>query len=137
MAGQTRSKSIGLTLLLFVTVVFLISRSYFALSPTPAQHEAREAYGLDIGETTPDNQLGTDFSAGFSFSPKLTQHGHKDGHAPSNEETTTKDHLPDLVSGSQSLRARQAIADDYTCAVGRPCRNGACCGDSGVCGYGQ
>jgi hypothetical protein len=27
--------------------------------------------------------------------------------------------------------------DDYTCGPGRPCRNGACCGKSGFCGYGN
>jgi chitinase len=26
--------------------------------------------------------------------------------------------------------------EDYTCAKGRPCANGACCGSMGVCGYG-
>ncbi|KAK0669896.1 bacteriodes thetaiotaomicron symbiotic chitinase [Cercophora samala] len=26
--------------------------------------------------------------------------------------------------------------DDYTCAPGRPCKNGACCGKDGFCGYG-
>lgn len=27
--------------------------------------------------------------------------------------------------------------EDYTCAAGRPCSNGACCGESGFCGYGK
>lgn len=26
--------------------------------------------------------------------------------------------------------------DDYTCGPGKPCRNKACCGASGYCGYG-
>ncbi|KAK3946801.1 hypothetical protein QBC32DRAFT_200396, partial [Pseudoneurospora amorphoporcata] len=26
--------------------------------------------------------------------------------------------------------------EDYLCASGRPCANGACCGATGVCGYG-
>ncbi|ROV99663.1 hypothetical protein VSDG_03081 [Cytospora chrysosperma] len=30
----------------------------------------------------------------------------------------------------------RAAADDHTCAEGSPCKNGACCGASGVCGYG-
>jgi hypothetical protein len=136
MAGQTRSKSIGLILLLFTTVIFLVSRSYFPLSPAPVQLDIREAYGIHNGEALPDNQLETDLSVDFSFSPKLTQHGFEDGHGLGNEEAATANYLPDLVSSSQRLQARQAIADDYTCAVGRPCRNGACCGDSGVCGYG-
>lgn len=29
-----------------------------------------------------------------------------------------------------------AADEDYTCAAGRPCSNGACCGKSGNCGYG-
>jgi hypothetical protein len=27
--------------------------------------------------------------------------------------------------------------DDYSCGVGKPCANGACCGPSGFCGYGS
>ena len=27
--------------------------------------------------------------------------------------------------------------DDYTCSLGRPCDNGASCGESGCCGYGS
>jgi hypothetical protein len=27
--------------------------------------------------------------------------------------------------------------DDYSCGVGNPCSNGACCGASGFCGYGS
>ena len=27
--------------------------------------------------------------------------------------------------------------DDHTCAVGRPCKNHACCGKTGFCGYGM
>ncbi len=26
--------------------------------------------------------------------------------------------------------------DDYSCGPGKPCKNGACCGKSGYCGYG-
>jgi len=53
----------------------------------------------------------------------------------------TREVAPDTLSSelfntSSNLHARQAINDDYTCAVGRPCKNGACCGASGNCGYG-
>ncbi|KAF9888672.1 hypothetical protein FE257_008430 [Aspergillus nanangensis] len=36
------------------------------------------------------------------------------------------------VQSSSSLLRR----DDYTCGPGRPCKNSACCGASGNCGYG-
>jgi hypothetical protein len=54
----------------------------------------------------------------------------------------TREVAPDTLSseifdGGSNLHARQAINDDYTCAVGRPCKNGACCGSSGNCGYGE
>ena len=29
------------------------------------------------------------------------------------------------------------VADDYSCSAAKPCSNGACCGASGYCGYGQ
>ncbi|KAI1774392.1 hypothetical protein F4818DRAFT_442540 [Hypoxylon cercidicola] len=38
-----------------------------------------------------------------------------------------------INSSTPELRRRQ---DDYSCGPGKPCRNGACCGASGFCGYG-
>lgn len=43
----------------------------------------------------------------------------------------------DIFDSGLSLVARQAIDDDHTCAIGRECKNGACCGESGNCGYGK
>jgi chitinase len=44
--------------------------------------------------------------------------------------------FPDGSNGTSvsELRRRQ---DDYSCGPGRPCKNHACCGASGFCGYGQ
>lgn len=38
----------------------------------------------------------------------------------------------DIRSDSPRLFARE----DYSCGPGRPCSNGACCGESGFCNYG-
>jgi hypothetical protein len=136
MAGQTRLKSIGLTLFLVAAFILLVSQSYFSFSPKLTQRGVSERYASDNQEAVPDNQLGSILSGDLSFSPKLTQHGFEEGHALDNQETAPENYLTDVVSGGRSLHARQAIADDYTCAVGRPCKNGACCGASGNCGYG-
>ncbi|KAM0814064.1 putative chitinase [Seiridium cardinale] len=45
------------------------------------------------------------------------------------------DNLQDGSPSPFNLFGR-ATDDDHTCAEGRPCKNGACCGISGVCGYG-
>ncbi|KAK2590532.1 hypothetical protein QQS21_011782 [Conoideocrella luteorostrata] len=42
-----------------------------------------------------------------------------------------------LERRSQSSQESQLFRrEDYTCGPGRPCHNGACCGESGNCGYG-
>ncbi|KAK8103189.1 glycoside hydrolase family 18 protein [Apiospora sp. TS-2023a] len=41
---------------------------------------------------------------------------------------------------NSGLTRRQTTAsskDDYTCSKSHPCSNGACCGEMGVCGYGE
>jgi hypothetical protein len=38
------------------------------------------------------------------------------------------------MNGSSLLQRRQ---DDYSCGSGRPCCDGACCGESSFCGYGN
>ncbi|KAK4186062.1 hypothetical protein QBC35DRAFT_453660 [Podospora australis] len=43
-------------------------------------------------------------------------------------EFTTDSEVADV-----NITRRQV--NDYTCAVGRPCKNGACCGSGGFCGY--
>ncbi|UKZ78670.1 hypothetical protein TrVFT333_006416 [Trichoderma virens FT-333] len=50
----------------------------------------------------------------------------------------TRRAVPDVGEQSKyiNLFGRAAVVDDHTCAKGRPCINGACCGASGVCGYG-
>ncbi|PNP44197.1 hypothetical protein THARTR1_11088 [Trichoderma harzianum] len=50
----------------------------------------------------------------------------------------TRRAIPDLGEETKyiNLFGRAAIVDDHTCAKGRPCLNGACCGSSGACGYG-
>lgn len=120
--AKMRSKSLGLTLCLVVTLIFLISRSYIPLFPKSVQHGIPD--GLVVA-TLQEAHLGSDLSGHFSFSSKLIQHGAEEG-----------SNLADIVGGGRSLHSCQAIADDYTCAVGRPCKNGACCGASGNCGYG-
>lgn len=39
----------------------------------------------------------------------------------------------DSLPNHSNLSRRQ----DYSCSANRPCSNGACCGSSGFCGYGQ
>ncbi|KAK3679998.1 hypothetical protein LTR78_000375 [Recurvomyces mirabilis] len=36
-----------------------------------------------------------------------------------------------------STNVSLARRDDYSCGPGNPCRNGACCGEGGYCGYGS
>lgn len=40
------------------------------------------------------------------------------------------------VKLEDSLLPALASRDDYTCGPGKPCKNQACCGKSGNCGYG-
>lgn len=47
---------------------------------------------------------------------------------------TRREYLQEPTTNGSSLLQRR---DDYTCGPGRPCRNGACCGESGFCGYGN
>ena len=44
----------------------------------------------------------------------------------------TTSHLIDRRQTSGNNHAN----DPYSCAPGNPCSNGACCGETGVCGYG-
>ncbi|KAL5087414.1 hypothetical protein Trisim1_007813 [Trichoderma cf. simile WF8] len=51
----------------------------------------------------------------------------------------TRRAIPDLGEQTKLINLfgrAAAVVDDYTCAKGRPCLNGACCGSSGACGYG-
>ena len=68
---------------------------------------------------------------------QLSQRGYK---TDDGSVTFTEGALVDVHSHSHhshvlahSLHRRE----DYTCAPGRKCTNGACCGASGNCGYGQ
>jgi hypothetical protein len=137
MAGQSRLKSIGLTLFVVAAFILLVSQSYFSFSPKLPQGGVPENHALDTQEAASENHIAGVLSGDLSFSPKLTQHGYEEGHALDSQEVASGNYLADVISGSKNLHARQAIADDYTCAVGRPCKNGACCGASGNCGYGQ
>ncbi|KAM0255868.1 hypothetical protein ACHAQJ_005373 [Trichoderma viride] len=50
----------------------------------------------------------------------------------------TRRATPDIGEETKyiNLFGRAAAVDNHTCAKGHPCINGACCGASGVCGYG-
>lgn len=50
-----------------------------------------------------------------------------------------RDGLSDVFGDStyQTANASLVRRDDYSCGPGNPCSNGACCGVSGYCGYGQ
>lgn len=58
---------------------------------------------------------------------------HRHGHRAVSNGTT--------LNGTQSQHTANlfnaAADDDFTCSAARPCRNGACCGASGWCGYGE
>ncbi|RSL40913.1 hypothetical protein CEP54_015977 [Fusarium duplospermum] len=43
--------------------------------------------------------------------------------------------LPRELTPQGGQTSSSATSDDYTCGPGRPCQNGACCGQSGWCGY--
>lgn len=62
----------------------------------------------------------------------------KAGGSSHNNGELTRRSVPaslDGPGGSFNLFGRAEV-DDHTCAKGRPCKNGACCGSSGACGYG-
>lgn len=48
-------------------------------------------------------------------------------------------HVRDTTVANDAIFAFSNITrrQDYTCGPGRPCSNGACCGASGNCGYGD
>ncbi|POS72695.1 chitinase [Diaporthe helianthi] len=46
----------------------------------------------------------------------------------------THDEISGILHGL-NRRASTSGQGDYTCAPGKPCSNGACCGESGWCGY--
>ena len=133
MEGRVGLRSAGSAFLLVLVLIFLHS----SFLPTFKQPSVTTARNPDIQRATLSDTLGGVLNGDLCFSPKLSQHGVTQDHVFGDQETISKDHLADIVSGSQSLDARQAMADDFTCAVGRPCKNGACCGASGNCGYGK
>jgi hypothetical protein len=45
-------------------------------------------------------------------------------------------HTRDVTHVNGSSLHRRLDEEDYSCGIGRPCRNGACCGPDGWCGYG-
>lgn len=53
----------------------------------------------------------------------------------SNDQVCKKDEYQSPSTLSHGLFARQSD-DPYACGDGDPCSNGACCGKTGVCGYG-
>jgi hypothetical protein len=57
----------------------------------------------------------------FSITPKITQNSQTKGSLQTRLDLVT----------------RQVNGNNDTCAIGRPCKNGACCGVSGYCGYGK
>lgn len=68
---------------------------------------------------------------------QLSQRGYK---RDDDSATFTEGVLVDVHSHghhSHSLAHSLHRREDYTCAPGRKCTNGACCGASGNCGYGQ
>nr|KAI0406599.1 hypothetical protein F4802DRAFT_556676 [Xylaria palmicola] len=58
-------------------------------------------------------------------------HGRHRLRSPLTESRSTESETTN-ATGAHELTRR----DDFTCGVGNPCRNGACCGESGWCGYG-
>lgn len=45
--------------------------------------------------------------------------------------------LQDISVRSLSNHSLVRRDEDFSCDIGRPCHNGACCGVSGFCGYGM
>jgi hypothetical protein len=43
----------------------------------------------------------------------------------------------DSLDGFSLANSSLAKRDDFACGPGNPCRNGACCGSGGFCGYGK
>jgi len=58
------------------------------------------------------------------------RHSHSRLRRPKIEEVE----LDDIQQSNHSLLMRR---DDYSCGPGNPCANGACCGETGYCGYGE
>lgn len=49
---------------------------------------------------------------------------------------TARDLTSRLIWETRAESAALFRRDDYSCSASRPCKNGACCGGSGFCGYG-
>jgi hypothetical protein len=59
-------------------------------------------------------------------------HKHVVSNAASTKHFPLEHNLPAGTNASNVLNKR-----DYSCGPGQPCDNGACCGASGICGYGN
>src|SRR4051812_31203224 len=56
---------------------------------------------------------------------------------PPVEDTSTPLHQADLFLRQTTTSSNASTGSGtYTCGPGSPCTNGACCGESGWCGYG-
>lgn len=60
-----------------------------------------------------------------------------DAHSSTSQSTQQYAETSDLVEIIDTpTNAGLVRRDDFTCSSDNPCRNGACCGKSGYCGYG-
>jgi hypothetical protein len=53
-------------------------------------------------------------------------------------EVDSKTFVNSSILASHAINTKPTIQtyEDYVCAAGKPCKNGACCGASNVCGFG-
>lgn len=81
----------------------------------------------------------------FAFSNRFTEYSGNRATVPVHKvhlATRERGSLDNAVATnytgrSDSLRIAADEDEDYTCSPEEPCSNGACCGSTGVCGYGK
>lgn len=60
-----------------------------------------------------------------------------ENHEKNQVRLLARDDQLDVEEEQYSSNATLMRRDDFSCSSGRPCKNGACCGGSGFCGYGE
>lgn len=118
-----RVSHVGIVLLSFV--VLIIVSTYFQ----HAQHEGTSSLLASGPIESSTSSTAAHNKHGHHHRDHIHARRHSDTASPAAVDVLSL--VPDT---NVSLLMRR---DDYSCGPGKPCANGACCGASGYCGYGD